>query len=243
MEGITLNRLIIIGASGHGKVVADIAKLCSYTEIVFLDNNPELKECSGYPVLGHDTMTAELEGEIFVAVGNSEIRQKLMDRDAGRVFPTLIHPSAVIAEYAEIGRGSIVMAGSVINPGAKLGKRCIVNTSCSVDHDCIVGDYCHVSVGAHLSGTVELGNHVWIGTGATVSNNVNICLDVVIGAGAVVIREIKKEGTYIGVPIKKMELKAENHLGNKDSEPNREGYYLSSTQRVVFHKVKNRRAA
>jgi len=107
MEGTKLNRLIIIGAGGHGKVVTDIAKLCGYMEIVFLDNNPELKECSGYPVLGPDTMTAELEGEIFVAVGNLEIRQKLMDRDAGRVFPTLIHPSAVIAEDAEIGKGSV----------------------------------------------------------------------------------------------------------------------------------------
>lgn len=204
MEGTKMNRLVIIGASGHGKVVADIAKLCGYTEIVFLDNNSELKECSGYPVLGPDTMTAELEGKIFVAVGNSEIRQRLMDRDAGREFPTLIHPSAVIAEDAEIGKGSVVMAGAVINPGAKIGKGCIVNTSSSIDHDCTVGDYCHVSVGSHLSGTVELGNHVWIGTGATVLNNLNICSDVVIGAGAVVINDIREEGTYIGVPARIM---------------------------------------
>lgn len=204
MEGTKLNRLIIIGASGHGKVVADIAKLCGYKEIVFLDNNPELKECCGYPVLGPDTMTAELDGDIFVAVGNSEIRQRLMDRDSERIFPILIHPSAVIAEDVTIGKGSVVMAGAVINPGAKIGKGCIVNTSSSIDHDCTVGDYCHVSVGAHLSGTVELGNIVWIGTGATVSNNVYICSDVIIGAGAVVIKDVKEEGAYIGVPAKKM---------------------------------------
>lgn len=192
MEGTKLNRLIIISASGHGKVVADIAKLCGYTEIVFLDNNPELKESSGYLLLGPDTMAAELEGEIFVAVGNSEIRQRLMDRDAGRIFPTLIHPSAVIAEDAAIGNGSVVMAGTVINPGTQIGKGCIVNTSSSIDHDCVVGDYCHVSVESHLSGTVILGNHVWIGTGATVSNNVNICSDVIIGVGAVVINDVKE---------------------------------------------------
>lgn len=221
MEVTKLNRLIIIGASGHGKVVADIAKLCVYREIVFLDNNPELKECSGYPVLGPDTMTAELEGEIFIAVGNSEIRQKLMYRDAGREFPILIHPSAIIAEDVRIGEGSVVMAGSVINPGAKIGKGCIVNTSSSIDHDCAIGEYCHVSVGSHLSGTVELGDHVWIGTGATVSNNVNICSDVVIGAGAVVINDVKESGTYVGVPIRKMDSKVKQTLKNKASEQNR----------------------
>lgn len=221
MEGTKLHRLIIIGASGHGRVVADIAKLCGYTEIVFLDNNPELKECGGYPVLGPDTMTAELDGDIFIAVGKSEIRQRLMDRDSERSFPTLIHPSAVIAEDVTIGNGSVVMAGSVINPGARIGKGCIVNTSSSIDHDCNVGDYCHVSVGSHLSGTVKLGNHVWIGTGATVSNNVNICPDVVIGAGAVVINDVEESGTYIGVPIRKMDLKAKEPLNNKASKSDR----------------------
>ncbi len=197
-----MNRLIIIGASGHGKVIADIAKLSGYTEIVFLDNNPEIKECAGYPVLGPDTMSVELEGKIFVAVGNSEIRQKLMTRYEGREFPVLIHPSAVIAEGSSIGPGSVVMAGVVINPEARIGKGCIINTSSSIDHDCIIGDYCHVSVGAHLSGTVVVGNHVWIGAGAIVSNNIDICGNCMIGAGAVVIKDIEESGTYVGVPAK-----------------------------------------
>ncbi len=243
MEGTKLNRLIIIGASRHGKVVADIAKHCGYTELVFLDNNPELKERSGYPVLGPDTMTAELEGEVFVAVGNYEIRQRLMNRDVGRSFPTLIDPSAVIAEDVVIGNGFVVMAGTVINPGAKVGKGCIVNTSSSIDHDCAVGDYCHVSVGSHLSGTVMLGNYVRIGTDATVSNNVNICSDVVIGAGAVVINDVKESGTFIGVPIRKMDSKAKRTLKNKASESNRGEHYLGNSQRTFFQSVKNWRAA
>lgn len=204
MEGAKLNRLIIIGASGHGKVVVDIAKLCGYTEIVFLDNDSSIKQCEGYPVLGSDTMTKELEGDVFVAMGNSEIRRKLMSRDEGRVFPVLIHPDSVIAEGAEIGNGSVVMAGAVINPGVKIGQGVIINTSSSVDHDCVIGDYSHVSVGAHLSGTVNVGQATWIGVGAVVINNVNICSNSVIGAGAVVINDIEEEGTYIGVPAKKM---------------------------------------
>lgn len=197
-----MNRLIIIGASGHGKVVADIAALNGYKDIVFLDNDPEIKACAGHPVLGPDTMTSELDGDVFVAVGNAEIRKKLMERDANRNFPVLIHPSAVIAKSAEVDAGSVVMAGAVINPGARIGKGCIINTSSSVDHDCMVGDYVHISVGAHLSGTVEVGTGAWIGTGAIVSNNVNICGGCMIGAGAVVIKDIDEPGTYVGVPAK-----------------------------------------
>lgn len=198
-----MNKLIIIGASGHGKVVADVAVHCGYKDIVFLDNDPEIKNCAGYPVLGPDTMTSELEGDVFVAVGNAETRKKLMERDANRNFPVLIHPSAVIAEDVKIRDGSVVMAGAVINPGARIGKGCIINTSSSVDHDCMVGDYVHVSVGSHLSGTVAIGTRTWIGAGAIVSNNVDICADCVIGAGAVVIKDIDEPGTYVGVPAKK----------------------------------------
>lgn len=197
-----MNRLIIIGASGHGKVVADIATLNGYKDIVFLDNDPEIKTCAGHPVLGPDTMTSELDGNVFVAVGNAEIRKKLMERDANRNFPVLIHPSAVIAESAEVGAGSVVMAGAVINPGARIGKGCIINTSSSVDHDCMVGDYVHISVGAHLSGTVVVGTGTWIGTGAIVSNNISICGGCMIGAGAVVIKDINEPGTYVGVPAR-----------------------------------------
>lgn len=198
-----MNRLIIIGASGHGKVVADIATLNGFTDIVFLDNNPAISSCAGYPVLGPDTMIAELDGDVFVAVGNADIRKRLMERDYTRHFPILIHPNAVVAKDVEIGAGSVVMAGTVINPGARIGKGVIVNTSSSVDHDCVVGDYCHIAVGAHLSGTVVVGEGTWIGTGATVSNNIIICGDCMIGAGAVVIKDVHIPGIYMGVPARK----------------------------------------
>ena len=199
---IQINRLIIIGASGHGKVVADIAKLCGYTDIVFLDNDQTIKQCNDYRVLGPDTMSAELEGDIFIAVGNAEVRKNLMGRNTGRNFPVLIHPSAVIAEGTKIGAGSVVMAGAVINPGVRIGRGVIINTSSSVDHDCIIGDYCHISVGAHLCGTVKVGAKVWIGAGATVSNNVNICEECTMGAGSVVVSDIDESGIYVGVPAR-----------------------------------------
>lgn len=195
------NRLIIIGASGHGKVVADIAKLNGYTDIVFLDDDDNAKECGGYLVVG-DSNHAPV-GEVFVAVGNAEIRRMLMERYADRVQPVLIHPNAVIAKDVQIGVGTVVMAGAVVNPGAIIGKGVIINTCSSVDHDCVISDYVHVAVGSHLSGAVNVGEGTWIGTGATVSNNVNICGNCMIGAGAVVIKDINEEGTYVGVPARK----------------------------------------
>lgn len=196
-----MNRLVIIGASGHGKVVADIAVLNGYKDIVFLDDDESVKECAGWPVIGKSTGAPE--GEVFVAVGNAETRKKLMELYKDRIQPVLIHPSAVVADGVEIGVGTVVMAGAVINPGARTGKGCIINTSSSVDHDCNVADFVHVSVGAHLSGTVDLGEGTWIGAGAVVSNNINICGGCTIGAGAVVIKNIDEPGTYVGVPASK----------------------------------------
>ena len=195
-----MNRLIVIGASGHGKVVADIAVLNGYEDIVFLDDDESIKECVGWPVIGKSTEAPD--GEIFVAVGNPQTRKRMMELYKDRTQPVLIHPNAVVAGDVGIGSGTVVMAGAVINPGARIGRGAIINTSSSIDHDCSVGDYSHVSVGAHLCGTVRVEDRVWIGAGATVINNVNICGGCTIGAGAVVIKDIKEPGTYVGVPAK-----------------------------------------
>lgn len=195
-----MNRLIIIGASGHGKVVADIAALNGYEDILFLDDDENAKECAGYLVVGKSTEAPE--GDVFVAVGNAEIRKRLMMLYKNRKHPVLIHPSVVVAKDVEIGAGSVVMAGAVINPGVRIGRGCIVNTSSSIDHDCVIGDFVHISVGTHLCGTVNVSDCTWIGAGTTVSNNINICGNCIIGAGAVVIKDIEQPGTYVGVPAK-----------------------------------------
>lgn len=193
-------KIVIIGASGHGKVVADIAVLNGYEDIVFLDDDEDIKECAGWSVVGKSTEAPN--GEVFVAVGNANTRQKLMERYEERVQSVLVHPSAIIADDTKIGRGSVVMAGAVINPGTVIGRGVIVNTMSSIDHDCVLGDFVHVAVGAHLCGTVTVGDATWIGAGVTISNNVNICGGCMIGAGAVVIKDIEEPGTYIGVPAK-----------------------------------------
>ncbi len=197
MESTKGNRLIIIGASGHGKVVADIARLNGYTDIMFLDDDTSLKTCGDYPVVGITKEASSYDCDKFVAIGNCEIRKRFLE-DVDAV--TLIHPNAVISDDVEIGDGSVVMAGAVINTSTRIGKGCIVNTCSSVDHDCFVDDYVHVAVGAHLCGTVNVGCETWIGAGAIISNNIEICGNCVIGAGAVVVKNIDKSGTYVGVP-------------------------------------------
>ncbi len=201
-----MKNLIILGAGGHGRVIADIAqKLGTYQSIAFLDDG-DAKESMGLPILG---TTADLEryirtADIFVAIGNSKVRGAFIDKllAMGASVPTLVHPSAVIGACVEIGAGTAVMAGAVINPCASLGKGVILNTCSSVDHDCVVEDYCHIAVGVHIAGTVRLGKCVWVGAGATVKNNVNVCADCIIGAGAVVVEDITCCGTYVGVPAR-----------------------------------------
>lgn len=201
MEGTALKKLVIIGASGHGKVIADIAIKTGYEEIVFLDDDENLIECAGFPVVGKSSQAFDIVGDKIVAIGNAKIRERIQSTIK---VVALIHPDAVISRRVEIGDGSVVMAGAVINSDAVIGKGCIINTGASVDHDCVIGDFAHVSVGAHVAGTCHIGERTWIGAGATVSNNVNICSDCMIGAGAVVIKEIDTPGTYVGVPVEKV---------------------------------------
>ena len=203
-----MNRLIIIGASGHGKVVADIASHCGYKEILFLDDNDTLKSCMGFPVVGKSSdVETYKDCDFFVAIGNPNIREKVLRKLQNSQVNTitLIHPDAVITDSVSIGIGTVVMAGVVINPDSRIGKGCIINTGATVDHDNVIEDYVHVSVGAHLAGTVYVGKGTWIGAGAVVSNNVNICGNCMFGAGAVVVKDIYEPGTYVGVPAEKID--------------------------------------
>ena len=197
-----MKKLIIVGASGHGKVVADIALLNGYEEIVFIDGNPDVKTCAGFPVVGDESVVSEIDGDLFVAIGNNATRKRIMEKFSDRSFSVLIHPTAVIARDAQIGKGTVVAAGVVVNPNVKIGRGCIVNTSSSIDHDCVVGDYVHIAVGARLCGTVCVGDETFIGAGVTIINNTSICSGCTIGAGASVIKNIEDKGTYIGIPAR-----------------------------------------
>lgn len=191
--------LCIIGAGGHGRVAADIARLRGY-EVIFLDD----KTTRNVAGKTGDYLQYLDVAVYFVAIGNSHVRKQFLAElhsKAANVV-SLIHPSAVVCEDVAIGPGTIIMAGAVINTGTVLGEGVIVNTCASVDHDCRIDNYVHVAVGAHVCGTVHVGEHTWVGAGATVINNMHICENCMIGAGATVIRSIEKKGTYVGTPAR-----------------------------------------
>lgn len=203
-----MNKVLgIIGASGHGRVIADIAKKAGYERILFFDDNESITSCGGYQMAGKTFDILHYGCDAIVGIGNAQIRRRIQEQleQENISLVTLIHPNAVIGENVTIGNGSVVMAGAVVNPGCQIGKGCIINTCASVDHDCVLEDYVHVSVGAHLAGTVTVGHETWVGIGATVSNNVDIPCGSMIGAGAVVVKSLEKCGTYVGVPARWIE--------------------------------------
>lgn len=204
-----MRRIVFVGASGHGKVCAEIAELSGeYNEIIFLDDNPLERKCNRYDVVGSTNSFFQYindKTDFFVSIGKAETRKDIQEKivKAGGKIATLVHPKSVISFDVQMGEGTVIMAGAVINANTQIGKGCIINTSSSVDHDCVVGSYCHVAVGAHLCGDVKTVDNVWVGAGAMIIQGVRVTNACVIGAGATVIKDIDCEGTYIGVPARK----------------------------------------
>ena len=202
------DKLVIIGASGHGKVIADIAKLNGYQEIIFLDDDITKTKNGKYDVVGtgKDIDKYLDQYDYFVAIGNNSIRKQITEKleDKKIIQPVLIHPAATVDETAKISSGTVVMANAVINADVCVKKGCIINTAASVDHDCKLENYVHLSPGVHIAGTVNIGANTWVATGVSIINNLNICNDSIIGAGAVVVKDIKEQGTYIGVPARRI---------------------------------------
>lgn len=201
-------KLLIIGAGGHGKVIADIAKLNGYKEIAFLDDDTTKKKNGKYDVINTTAAIDEYinDYDFFVGIGDNQIRKKvtLKLKQKNIVQPVLIHPSAIVDESVVIEQGTVVMANVVINADAKIKEGCIINTASSIDHDCIIDSYVHISPGVHIAGTVKIGELTWVGIGASVRNNTVICANSIIGAGSVVVNDILEKGTYVGIPTKKV---------------------------------------
>lgn len=202
-------KLLIIGASGHGKVVADIAlKMNKWKSIAFLDDDESIKSSLGIEIIGKsDDVSAYLaDYDVIVGVGKNTTRENIQEKlqAEGASIPNLIHPSAIIGEQVAMGVGTVIMAGVVINCCTEIGNGCIVNTGATIDHDNLIEDYVHISPGVRLAGTVKVGQGSWLGIGSVVSNNVYITGGCMVGAGSVVVKDINETGTYIGVPVKKL---------------------------------------
>lgn len=201
-----MSKLLILGAGGHGKVIAETAILMNkWQDIAFLDENPNIKGILGYPVIGGLSECKNLLGEYtegFVAIGNNHRRVELiMELEYhGFLIPNIIHPTSVISPTSRIGKGSSLLAGAIVNSSTEIGKGCIINTAATIDHDCILQDGVHLSPGSHLGGNVFIGKHSWICIGAVVSNNIIIGKDSIVAAGSTVINDIGDSVMVAGVP-------------------------------------------
>jgi sugar O-acyltransferase (sialic acid O-acetyltransferase NeuD family) len=203
--------LLVIGAGGHGRVVADAAEVSGcWSEIAFLDDrHPGLGSSGRWPVIGTLEGSAALAGnwgDCVVAIGDNTVRleSQAKMRSLGLTVTTVIHPSAQIASDVVLGEGSVVFANAVINTGSVLGSACIVNTGSTVDHDCLLGDGVHISPGVNLAGNVEVGARCWVGIGATVIHGCAIGDGVMIAAGAVVTNNIDSGLTVAGIPAREL---------------------------------------
>lgn len=203
-------KVVIIGAGGHAKVIADIIEKSGDTVYGFLDDNKIIGEkvIKDYRVLGKISECKYLQSDIkdlyfIIAIGDNYIRKCIYEKYTLNYY-TAIHPSCNIGIDVKIKEGTVIMANACINPSTTIGKNCIINTGAIVEHDNIIEDYVHISPNATLCGTVKVGTFTHIGAGAVIKNNIEITNDCIIGAGAVVVKNIEEKGTYVGVPAKKM---------------------------------------
>lgn len=203
-----MNRIAIYGASGHGKVVAEIAELSGWQEIVFFDQEADKIQKNGvWPVEGNfeELLTHKDDFDAaLVAIGNNQIRTDRSELliNSGIELATLIHPSAIVSRHSTVGKGTVIMANVAVNPFVAIGDHVIVNSGAIVEHDCCIENGAHICPGVSLAGEVRVGRGAWVGIGATVIQQRRIGEQSIIGAGSVVIEDIPSHATACGVPTK-----------------------------------------
>lgn len=207
-------KVVGLGAGGHAKVVIDALNRLATHEIVgLLDSDPALagKTVMGLPVLGGDDLLSGLGARgvrgAFIGIGGAtdNVARRgiyLKAVTAGLEIIKVIHPSAVVAESAAIGPGTVILAAAVVNAGARISENVIVNTGAIVEHDCEVGAHAHIAPGAVVSGGVTIGAHSLVGAGAVVRHGIRVGEGCVIGAGAVVVEDLHAKSVVVGVPAR-----------------------------------------
>ena len=193
--------MIIYGASGHGKVVADTASELGKKVVAFFDDNPDLQSFLECPVINHYDPDKYNGHGLIIAIGDNQIRKKIANI-VKHNLETIISADAKISSSVQIEKGTVVFHGAVIQYDTKIGKNVIVNTAVAVDHDCKINDFVHLAPSSTLCGGVEIKEGVMIGAGATIIQGVTIGEWSVIGAGAVVVDDVPPYALYVGCPAK-----------------------------------------
>ncbi|NLK95368.1 MAG: sialic acid O-acetyltransferase [Clostridiales bacterium] len=187
-----MSNLLIIGAGGHGKVVAEAAELENkYDKISFLDDNNDVKNVFDFKVIGKINEYGKFANEYkyaFVAIGNNEKRLKLINKlmKAGYSVPNVIHPKSYVSKYSSVGLGTVILSGAVVNVNSKVGVGCILNINSTIDHDCNIGNGVHISSGAVIRSMVNIQDLSVIGPGACITSGKVISKNSLIDAGTVI---------------------------------------------------------
>lgn len=204
--------IVVVGAGGHGKVLADTLRAAGHIVLGFVDADASKwnTRLDDLPILGSDHAIETYAAEsIYLAngIGSTDslaLRRAIYLRfhDRGYRFATVVHPGAVVSSNTKIREGAQIMAGAIVQPGVQIGVNSIVNTGAIVDHDCIVGEHCHLAPGSTLSGGVTVGSETHVGVGATVIQGVSVGRSVLIAAGSVVVRDVPDWSKVLGVPAR-----------------------------------------
>jgi sugar O-acyltransferase (sialic acid O-acetyltransferase NeuD family) len=204
-------RVLIWGAGGHAKVIAEILRLSGHEVVGFIDDINQGRRgepFAGATVIGgSDDLTRVRQSGVSHAIigfGDNVRRCESGEiaKARGFVLTTAIHPSVILGADTVVGEGSVLAAGAVINPGARLGRSVIVNTSATIDHDCIIADGVHVGPCANIAGHVTIDSCAWIGIGATIIDHKHIGAKSIVGAGAVVVDDVPAGVVVAGVPAR-----------------------------------------
>lgn len=212
-DSIEIN-FVLMGAGGHGAVVAEAIELAGDQITTFIDHYSSQEQCCGYGILRDENSIALSDSTFIITIGDNATRKaRVMEKV--RTYGIVKHPGASISIRSSIGGGSVVMAGVCINANAQIGKHCIINTSSTVDHNCIIEDYVHVAPSSALAGGVSIGEGSFIGLGAFIIQGVKIGKWCIIGAGSVVLKDVPDFSIVAGVPAKFIRI---NERSNEEED-------------------------
>jgi len=192
-----MSRLYIYGASGHGLVVKNIANLCGYSEILYIDDGDN-------PYSTFDSLDKDFSVPIVFGIGDNSIREKLFKKveKSGLKIISLIHPSATVAKDVIIKKGTVVMANVVVNSGSTIGEGVILNSSSVIEHENFIDNFVHISPNVALAGNVTVKESSHIGIGSSVIQSIVIDKNTIVGAGSVVVTNIPNSVIAYGNPCK-----------------------------------------
>lgn len=221
-------RIVVIGAGGHARVVIEAARLAGHEVVGVLARDAgDSSEVLGSPVLGRDDEAAQVLARtagrfdsVIVAIGDNHVRARVVSRLTknvpGVAFATVVHPSAIVSPTARIETGAMVLAGAVIGVNATIGRHCIVNTMASIDHDDQIEEFASVAPGAVLGGTVRVGARTAICLGSKIIQGISIGSDSVVAAGATVVRDIGDRVVVMGTPARVLRV---HEIADAHDEP------------------------